>query len=273
MRILVALKPLPLLHSLVKGLSCRSIRSSFNIVEGSLVRRYKASPCSHLYTHIADGHPLLHTHCSEGAAAILHKGSVAAGGAKLGDYIENNILGTDTWRKPAINLNLCLARLVLQQRLRCKDHCHLACTYAKCNIAKSAVGSCMTVSAYNRLAAEHHAALRTAYMHNAVAGVSQWEIFYAKLLCICRQLRNSLCRGGLLYRQLLVQGRSVVVAGCKGHIRPSHPQPLLFNCQKGLRRGNLVNKMPVYIEQRGPILNLFYYVGLPNLIKECLSHN
>ena len=156
------------------------------------------------------------------AAGILHKTSGTSSGPEAGYYIKYHIFGRHSRTEPAIHRYPGLPRLGLHKALGCENHLDLTCPYAESDIAECTVGGSMAVTAHDSLAAEHNPLLGTHHMDNPVTGVPQREIADTVFLRVPRKGGNGLGRCRVLYRHILVQRRSVVVACRECPLRPEY---------------------------------------------------
>jgi hypothetical protein len=70
-----------------------------------------------------------------------------------------------------------------------------------------------------------------------------------------------------LDRQMLVERGYVMVRGGYDLFRPEHFQSTFFEAFEGLRAGDLVDEMPVDIEDGGPAVDSFDDVTVPDLFE------
>ncbi len=82
-----------------------------------------------------------------------------------------------------------------------------------------------------------------------------------------------MARQRLGYRQMLVDGRYVVVGGGNGLVGPEYGQIAGAEPVKSLRTGNLVNKMAIDIDHLLAAIHRAHGMGVPYFVEKRFAHN
>jgi hypothetical protein len=130
----------------------------------------------------------------------------------------------------------------------------------------------MAVAAHDGHSRKGDTQFGTNHMHYALFGVAQSEIGDAVIFGVTFQRFHLYARLFLNNRQVLVKRRHVVVAGSECLSGSSHFKAAPVETGKGLRAGNFVQQMTVYVQHVWTAFNAFYYVAVPNLVKYGFVH-
>ena len=93
----------------------RGVRPAVQVLEGRVVRGDQPGPRAALDAHVADGHALFHRQRPDGLAAVLEDVAGPAADADPGDQGQDDVLGADARREPAVDADLVGLRVALEQ--------------------------------------------------------------------------------------------------------------------------------------------------------------
>src|SRR6185369_968663 len=153
-------------------LALRSIRTSLEICKRLFVRRYHASTCAALDTHIAERHPAFHRKVANSLAGVLDHASSATIGPNLVNNSERQIFSRRPVWQVALHQNLHRLRFRLRQALCCQHMLDFRCANPECESAERPVRACMTVAAHNRHAGLGQSKFRSNHMHDTLAPIA-----------------------------------------------------------------------------------------------------
>ena len=122
-----------------------------------------------------------------------------------------------------------------------------------------------------------HARLREAQfgtddVDDALLGVPHSEMLDAVPGAVLGQSLDLTPRLGLLDREVLVDGRDVVVGRGGDLRRASHAEAPALDAPEGHGRGHLVDILPVDVEHAAAAVLDAHGVCVPNLVQKCSSH-
>ena len=207
-------------------------------------------------------------------AAIFDDVAVAAGRADPADDCEDQVLGRDAEAEAAVDADFQRLRRPHQQRLRREHMLDLARADAEGERAERAMRGGMAVAADQGGAGQGEALLRPDDVDDALLGGERVDVGHAEFARRCSPAPTScvaLCR--IFDRQRRRRcaldprgGRQVVVGDGErqvgpAHLTPGQPQPF-----ERLRRGHLVDEMPVDIDEARPVLAARNDMRVPDLL-------
>ena len=201
--------------------------------------------------------------------------SRAAGDPDLADDRQDEILGGYAGGELAAHVDGQRAGLSLQQALRGEHMSHLRRANAEGERAERAVRARMAVTANDRFPRLREPELRPDDVDDAPPGVPEPEELDAEVRAVDLELAH-LPGGGLdgdgrAAEHLLRAGRSRVIHGGEGQLRPAHRQAPLAQRREGLGRGHLVDEVQIDIKHRRGISRLCrHLMAAPHLLEERL---
>jgi len=199
-----------------------------------------------------------------------------AGRADLADDGEDQVLGRNTGRQPAIDDCTHVLRLALDQRLRHQHMLGFGGAYPKRERAEGAVGRGVAVAAHDRGAGQYKTLLRPDDVADALAGVEFVIIFEAEQFCILGEIGDLRRAFGIEIWLAAIRGRHVVVDDQKRFSRSFDRQAGSAQRGEGLRAVHFIHEMAVDIEQARAVRLLVHDMVVPDPVMEregqgCLS--
>ena len=229
----------------VPGRARGRVRASVQVLERRVVGRDQAGPRAAFDAHVADRHPLLHRQAADGVAGVFEDVAGPAADPDPGDQREDDVLGADAGRQPAVDPDLVGLRVALEQRLRGEDHLDLARADAERERAERAVRAGVRIAADDRHARLGQAELRPDDMDDALRGVADAVQRDAELGAVRLELAD-LGRGHLVEdRQAAVRRRDRVVGRRDGPLRVADLQAAGAEPGERLWARDLVDEMEV----------------------------
>ena len=178
-------------------------------------------------------------------AGVLEDVAGPAADPDPGDQREDDVLGADAGREPAVDPDLVGLRSALEQRLGREDHLDLARPDPERERPERAVGRGVRVAADDRHPGLGQAQLGADDVDDALARRAEAVERDAELRAVARQLVD-LGRGHRVGdRQGARVGRRRVVGGRDGPLRVADRQAAGAEARERLRRGDLVDEMEV----------------------------
>ncbi len=242
------------------------------VVKRGLVGRDQPGARAALDGHVADRHPALHRQRADRLAAVLDDMAGTARRAGGADDRERDVLGGDARAQRAGDLDAHVLRLALDQGLRRQHVLDLGGADAVGQRAERPVGRGVAVAAHDRHARQGPALLGADDVHDALPHVADRVVVDAELggggverldldaAVLVLDPLGAVERGGHV-----VVGHGDGLAG-RADLPARQAQPL-----EGLGAGDLMDEMPVDVEQRGAVLGLVDEMGVPDLVVEGLG--
>mmetsp|Transcript_54566 Transcript_54566/g.173374 ORF Transcript_54566/g.173374 Transcript_54566/m.173374 type:complete len:829 (-) Transcript_54566:162-2648(-) len=263
----------PRLHRLVPECALGGHGAALEVVEGDVIGLDHAGAGAALDRHVADGHAGLHGEGLDGGATELDDAAGAAGGANEADDVEDDVLGGHAGEEGAVDLNLHVHGLLLEESLGGEHVLHLGGADAKGKGAKGAVGGGVGVAAHAGGSGEGEALLGADDMHDALVLRAQAIVGHAELSNVVLE-RNDLGAGLDLGDELLdggelraVGGGHVVVHGGEGVAGLTHRAARVAEPLEGLGGGHLVDEVAVDVDEAGAVLLARDDVLVPDLVE------
>ena len=185
-----------------------------------------------------------------------------------GDQREDDVLGADPRRQPAVDPNLVGLGPALEQALRGEDHLHLARADPEGQRAERAVGGRVRVAADDRHAGLGQAHLRADDVDDALVGRADAVERDAELGAVVGQHLDLGGGHGVGDRQAPIMGRDRVVGGRHGLAGPADPQPASAQAGECLRAGDLVDEVQVDAQDGRGARLVADDVVVPDLVDE-----
>ena len=192
------------------------------VVSSGAMRPARAPP-SMLMLQI--GHPLFHRQRPDRLAAVLEDVARPAADADPGDQREDDVLGRDARREPAVDADLVGLRLALEQGLRGEDHLDLARPDPERERPERAVRRGVRVAAHDRHARLGQPELRPDDVDDALRRRADAVERDPELRAVALELAD--LRGGLQveHRQVARRRRDRVIGGRHGLGRTADARP------------------------------------------------
>ena len=167
-----------------------------------------------------------------------------------------------------------LPAFALGEALRCQHMLHVRGADPLRERGEGAVGGRVRIAADDGHARQRCALFWPDHMHDALTRVRHLELANAKATAIVVQ-RKHLRAGDLVLDARdaggAVGGGQVVVWRREVGVKPPRHPPGQLQSLECLGRGDLVQEMPVDVEQRHAVVALGNGVSIPNLVVESLS--
>ena len=168
----------------------------------------------------------------------------------MANEIQNEILGSHTGVKLAVDAQLERFGLVLQQGLRRQHVLDFTRANAEGQRAESAVRRSVAVAANDRHARLRIAQLRPDHVHDSLPRIIQIVMGNAELVAVVAQRVDLFLRDHVNDRQAAVGGGHIVVGRGHSLLRPADAATGLPQPREGLRTGYLVHEVQVDIKNR-----------------------
>ena len=243
---------------------------ALDVGDGLLVHCDQACARTCLDGHIAQSHSALHAERADRRAAELDGVTSAARCAYLADDGQHNVLSSDALGGLAVDLHQHVLGFFGQQCLRSQNMFNLGGADAVRERAERAVRGGVRVAADHGHAGQGGAVLRTDDVHDALPLGHEREVGrgteLAHVVVQRGDLRLADGVGDAVVAELPARGRRVVV--CRGDDRADAPDWAFGNAQtfKGLRAGDLVDEVAVYVEHRRAVVLGVDDVLVPDLV-------
>ena len=176
---------------------------------------------------------------------VLEDVAGPAADADPGDQGEDDVLGADPGRQPAVDPDLVRLRSALEQALGGEDHLDLARPDPEGERAERTVGRRVRVAADDRHARLGQAQLGTDDVDDALVRRAEAVERDAELAAVVGQLLDLRGGHGVGDRQAPVVGRDRVVGRRHGLARSADGQAALAEAGEGLRARHLVDEVEV----------------------------
>ena len=245
---------------------------SGNELEGGVVGGDHAGAGPHFDAHVADRHAAAHAERLDGFTAIF--GDIARGSARseLADNGEDDVFRRDSVAQTTSGFDSeRLGLFARSQGLGRQDVLDLAGADAEGQCAEGSVGGGVAVSADNGESGQRDAELGADDVDDALARVIVAEERDAELLGVLIQSGELLSAEGALVDGAAI-GRDVVIDGGKSEIGAADGPLGFAETIEGLRRGDLVDKVAVDVEERTSAGEVAHHVALPHLVEQRLCH-
>ena len=267
-RAVIGRQRLPIAPRVVPQLALRRLGPILDVRVGLLVRRDEAGLGAGLDRHVADRHAAFHRERADRFAGVFDRVAGAARGADLADDGEDDVLGGDVRRQLAVDRHAHVLRLDLHQRLRRQHVLDLGGADAIGQRAERAVGRGVAVAADQRHAGQRKALFRADDVADALTDIELVVVFEIEQLGVLGQVRDLV--GALLSGLGLVRsdGRHVVIDDEQRLVRRVILRPVIAQAFERLRRGHLMDDMPVDVEQAGAVGLLVDQMVGPDLVVE-----
>ena len=256
----------PVLDRALPLLARRRLRAALEVGEGRLVGGDHPGAGAPLDRHVADRHALLHRQRPDRVAGVLDHVADPARDPDLPDRAQDHVLGGESGRQVADELEQHRLRAPLVQRLRREHVLDLRGADAERERTEGAVRRGVAVTADDRLPGLRDPELGADHVDDALAARSRRVQLDAELLAVGAQRVELRLRHLVGHRPR--QGRDVVVHRRDRQVGPPHapagePQPL-----ERLRRGDLVHEVQVDVEQRRLTGLVADDVPVPDLVEQ-----
>ena len=174
--------------------------------------------------------------------------------------------------KPSVpsTRDLHVLRRLLQQRLRRHHVLDLGRADAERQRAHRAMRRGVAVAADDRRARQAEAEFRADDVHDALPHIEDRDVRHAELDDVLLQ-RLDLDAAVLFLdvgRRARADGRDVVVGDRDRQVRPAQLAAGQTQTLERLRAGDLVQQMPVDVENAGPVRELLHDVAVPDLVEQ-----
>ncbi len=214
-------------------------RATLQVLVGDGVGRDHAGARAGFDGHVAHRHALLHGERAYGRAAVFDYMARATGDTDLADDGEDQVLGGDSRRQSAFDIDGEGLRLALQEALRGEHMAHLGAADAEGEGAEGAVRARVAVAADDGHTGPARAELRTDDVHDAAPRIFEVEELHAELCRVVLELAY-LSRGGIDLdgdpaEHLIAQRRRGMIHGRERAIRATHRQAERAQHAEGLR--------------------------------------
>ena len=241
----------------------------FEVRERLIVGRDHARAGAAFDGHVADGHARVHGKLANGFAGVFDDVIGAAADADLADQRQHQILRRNAARALAAKHHVHGLRAALLQALRGQHVLDLAAADAEGQRAERAVRRSVAVAADDGQAGLRDSEFGADDVHDALVAAEQIEQNDAVALA------GGFERIELRARVMVQDGQGTVLGGDRvvhhgeGQVGAANLAAVGLETRKSLRRGDLVDQVPVDIDERRLAGGLVDNVGLPNLFVHC----
>src|SRR5262249_47966580 len=218
--------------------------------------------------HVANRHAAFHRERTDRLARIFDRVTGAARGADLADDGEDGVLGGAAGRQLAVAARPHVLRFLLDQRLGREHVLDFRRADAVGERPERAMGRGVAVAAHDGRARQGEALLRADDVNDALAAIELIVIFDAEQLGVLGEGGD--LAGALRIVDALgtVRGRNVVIDDRERLFRRAHASARDAQALERLRRGHLVDEMPVDVDQAGAVWLLVDEMIVPDLVVE-----
>jgi hypothetical protein len=190
----------------------------------------------------------------------------AAGSADPADDGEYEVLGGHAPRQRAVDLDQHAFLFLGDDRLGGQGMLDLRGADTECQAGEGAVGAGMRIAAYHRHARQGGTLLGTDHVDDALAAIVDVEIGDPVVVRVVVQRLHLQTRDGVRDALRAVGRRHVVVHDGKVGLHAPELAARLHQSLEGLRAGDFMQQVPVYIKQAGTVVVLVHHMGVPELV-------
>ncbi len=240
---------------------------SLDVGVGRLVGRDEPHLGAELDGEIADGEPPLDAERADGAAGVLYRIAGAARRADLADQAQYQVLGRHAQPHLAVERRAQSLGAALHQRLGGENVRQLARSDAEGERPHAAVRAGVAVAADDERAGQAQPQLRPHHVHDALSGLVDVEEADAGLARLGAQRHEQLgadLRGAGSPRS----AGDGVVGGGERQVRAHHLDAAALQIEQPARAAEIVQQMPVHVQQVGVVAEIGDHVGIPDLGKQ-----
>src|ERR1041384_632571 len=266
-RAFVRSEGLPILDCRIEGFTVRSKAAASQIIKGCPVWSNHTGSRASLDGHVANGHPLFHREATNRLAGVFDH---VPGGAVCSDDsndVEHKVLcGYATGKRPVHSNQKCL-RLRLLQALSRKNVLDFTGANPKSQSSERSMRRRVAVAADNRHSGLGQSEFRTDHVNDSLVRTVEPVELNPKFTAVVLERIDLFFGDRVQDGKRSIGRRNVVIHSRKRQVGSTNlalAEPQTFEC---LRRGNLVNKMAVDIENRGLGRFVVYDVVVPDLFE------
>ena len=240
--------------------------------EGGVVGGDEAGTGAHFDGEVAQRQPAFDRHGADHCAGIFHRMAAGPGDADLGDDAERHVLGADVIVERAVEPDAHALRPLGRKHLGRQHMLELGGADREGERAEAADGAGMAVGHRMGRARQHHAQFRRHHVGDALLGVAEIEdadAVAAAALAHGAQERGALGIGGVVAPGR--RGDGVILHG-EGEIGPPHRPVGLGELLECMGTVQLMQHVPVDIDEIAAIGAARHEMGIPYLVEQCLRH-
>ena len=234
---------------------------------GRVVRGDEPHLGAELDGEVADREPALDAERAHGAAGVLDRIARAARRADLADQAQDQVLGRHAHRHLAGEVDAQGLGAALHERLGRQHVRQLARADAEGQRPHAAVRAGVAVAADDEAAGQAQAELRPHHVHDALAGLVDVEEADARLPRLGAQRFEQL-RADLGGADAAPRAGDGVVGGGERQVRAVHGNAAALQVEQPARAAEVVQQMPVDMQQVGIVAEVGDHVGVPDLGKQ-----